>query len=170
MLTVYSTFVKKVAISASLAALILSVSMVAEASDAKSDWPPAQSKKFNRGVTNALSGLREIPNTTNQMAEERSGFEALTTGLPRGIGRAIARTGAGIYEAATFLIPAPEDFEPVMEPVDTDDEARGFRETLDAMVPGPLEPPKQRIKTPVEPKPYSSNISPKRSRAHGWMG
>lgn len=73
-------------------------------------------KKFHRGTVNAATGWMELHQEINRTTETRGLFEGLTAGVARGVGLAIARTGAGIYEAVTFLIPMPEDYESVIQP------------------------------------------------------
>ena len=72
--------------------------------------------KLLRGLANILTGWVEIPKNIYDTAIEDNIFSALTLGLVRGIGMAIIRTGAGIYEIVTFPFPVPEDYAPIMEP------------------------------------------------------
>lgn len=74
------------------------------------------SKKLARGLHNGFTGWLEAPVTVQKFQKERGLFDALTTGVTRGVGLAIARTGTGIYEAATFPFAAPENYEPLMIP------------------------------------------------------
>lgn len=74
------------------------------------------SDKFKRGLNNTATGWLEAPTTIGKVDRERGLFEALTTGVTRGVGLAIARTGVGIYETLTFPWQAPERFEPLMTP------------------------------------------------------
>ncbi len=73
-------------------------------------------KKLQRGLHNGVTGWMEAPVTVDKFNKERNFFEAMTTGVTRGVGLAIARTGVGIYEAATFPFQAPEKYEPLMMP------------------------------------------------------
>lgn len=73
-------------------------------------------KKLERGLHNGFTGWMEAPVTVDKFHKERNLFEALTTGVTRGVGLAIARTGVGIYEAVTSPFPAPEKYEPLMMP------------------------------------------------------
>lgn len=72
--------------------------------------------KFKRGLNNTATGWLEAPATIGKVDKELGLFEALTTGVTRGVGLAIARTGVGIYETLTFPWQAPERFEPLMTP------------------------------------------------------
>lgn len=99
-----------------LALTFASAASAAEDSASGSSGQYTPSKKFHRGVHNTVTGWMEAPVTVDKFQKERNWFEALTTGLTRGVGLAIARTGVGIYEAATFPFEAPERFEPLMMP------------------------------------------------------
>ena len=63
--------------------------------------------KLGRGVTNAVTGWLEIPKHTlvGTFNCNVNPLEGLAVGLIRGTGRAIERTGIGIYEAVTFPLP-----------------------------------------------------------------
>ena len=51
------------------------------------------------------------------MQVENSGDMAgIIVGPFKGIAKFIGRTAAGVYDVATFLIPYPEDYEPLIEP------------------------------------------------------
>jgi len=77
-------------------------------------WTPA--RKLDRGISNAATGFLEVPYEVRRTAQRKTLFDAWTSGLARGVGLAFARTGAGIYDAATFFYPAPEDYKPVIRP------------------------------------------------------
>jgi putative exosortase-associated protein (TIGR04073 family) len=63
--------------------------------------------KLGRGVTNTLTGWIEVPKHTlmGVFNCNVTPLEGIGVGLARGFGRAIERTGIGIYEAVTFPIP-----------------------------------------------------------------
>jgi putative exosortase-associated protein (TIGR04073 family) len=73
-------------------------------------------KKLARGLANVLTGWVEIPKNVYDTSVEDNIFSGLTVGLVKGLGMAIVRTGAGVYETVTFPFPIPEDFAPVLEP------------------------------------------------------
>ena len=72
--------------------------------------------KFKRGLTNTLTGWIEIFTTIDRHCEERGRIAGFFTGLPAGLGRAVWRTCAGGYETATFFVPLPYHYVPIMEP------------------------------------------------------
>ncbi|MFH1594161.1 MAG: exosortase system-associated protein, TIGR04073 family [Candidatus Omnitrophota bacterium] len=72
--------------------------------------------KVGRGLANILTGWVEIPKNIYDTSVEDNIFSGLTIGLAKGVGMAIVRTGAGVYETITFPFPIPEDYAPVLEP------------------------------------------------------
>jgi len=73
-------------------------------------------KKLFRGAANIVTGWVELPKNIYDTSVEDNIFSGLTVGLAKGIGMAIVRTGAGVYETVTFPFPIPEDYAPVLEP------------------------------------------------------
>ena len=72
--------------------------------------------KLGRGVANTLTGWVELPKNIHQTSVDDNIFTGLTLGLAKGAGMTLVRTGAGIYELATFPFPIPEDYRPILEP------------------------------------------------------
>ncbi len=72
--------------------------------------------KLFRGMVNAATGWMEIPKQISLIWGESGAGTGLTWGLIKGIGYAVARSVAGGYEIATFPLPIPEDYKPIMHP------------------------------------------------------
>ena len=72
--------------------------------------------KLGRGVANTLTGWIELPKNIYSTSVEQNAFSGMTLGLAKGAGMTLVRTGAGIYEIATFPFPLPENFKPILEP------------------------------------------------------
>ena len=72
--------------------------------------------KLGRGLANALTGWLEIPKNIYSTSLESNALAGATLGLAKGAGMTLVRTGAGIYEIATFPFPLPEDYKPILEP------------------------------------------------------
>ena len=72
--------------------------------------------KLGRGVANTLTGWVELPKDIYNTSVEDNAFAGMTLGLAKGAGMTLVRTGAGIYEIATFPFPLPEDYRPILEP------------------------------------------------------
>jgi len=75
------------------------------------------SEKFTRGLCNVATGLLEIPNQIGKRSEKDGTMSGLTLGFAEGVGAAVVRIGAGVWDAVTwpgsFIIP---DYKPVIEP------------------------------------------------------
>ncbi len=72
--------------------------------------------KLGRGVANTLTGWVELPKNIYKTSVDENAFAGITLGLAKGAGMTIVRTGAGIYEIATFPFPLPENYKPILEP------------------------------------------------------
>ena len=72
--------------------------------------------KLGRGVANTLTGWVELPKTIYNTSKEENALAGMTLGLAKGAGLSIVRTGAGIFEVATFPFPLPENYKPILEP------------------------------------------------------
>lgn len=70
--------------------------------------------KLGRGVANALGGWLEIPLNIGQRMSASDTGGSFFTGLAYGLFKGVVRTGVGVYETATFLLPYPEDFAPIL--------------------------------------------------------
>lgn len=72
--------------------------------------------KLGRGVANTLTGWVELPKNVYDTSVEDNALTGMTLGLAKGAGMMLVRTGAGIFEIATFPFPLPENYEPLLEP------------------------------------------------------
>ncbi|PIQ82222.1 MAG: hypothetical protein COV76_04900 [Candidatus Omnitrophica bacterium CG11_big_fil_rev_8_21_14_0_20_64_10] len=72
--------------------------------------------KLFRGMANAATGWMEIPKQISLKWQQAGPMEGVTAGLFRGVGYAVARSTVGGYEIATFPVPVPDGYRPVMEP------------------------------------------------------
>ena len=71
-------------------------------------------EKLGRGLGNALLGFAEIPLGVQQRYSQEDTGSSFFTGLAVGLFKGIVRTGVGVYETVTFLLPYPEDFRPIL--------------------------------------------------------
>lgn len=99
---------KKAAVGLVVALVALSVPAVCFADDAFT--------KLGRGVANTFTGWVELPKNIHSTSVEDNVFTGVTLGVAKGAGMTIVRTGAGIYEVATFPFPVPQDYRPILEP------------------------------------------------------
>ena len=82
----------------------------------KMDYGTGVGKKLGRGISNVAFGWLEIPKGIEDVGEKNNFIAALTWGPIYGVGKAVIRTVAGVYETATFPVPVPKDFDPLVQP------------------------------------------------------
>ncbi len=70
--------------------------------DAANDNP---FRKATRGLTNVFTGWLEVPFQITQTTETEGSFSGSTVGFVKGMLFGIGRTGVGILETVTFLLP-----------------------------------------------------------------
>lgn len=73
-------------------------------------------RKLGRGLANTLTGVVEIPKKVILISKNENPLLGLTWGLIKGAAAGLLRTAAGVYETVTFPIPAPADYEPMVQP------------------------------------------------------
>ena len=71
-------------------------------------------EKLGRGLGNALMGWAEIPFGVHERYSKEDTGSSFFTGLMIGLFKGVVRTGVGVYETVTFLLPYPEDFRPIL--------------------------------------------------------
>lgn len=73
--------------------------------------------KALRGLDNAILGfVSDWPKTIYYRSRDEAIPYGVTVGFVEGIAVGLARTGVGIYELATFPIPYPANYEPILSP------------------------------------------------------
>ena len=108
-----------------LAAIVLSL-IVSSATPAFCDGPDIKIDetaaklngpvtKLGRGLCNMITFPLEIPEQISRVNNSDGPFAASTVGVLKGLGWAVGRACVGVFEAATFLIPYPKDFQPVLK-------------------------------------------------------
>jgi len=83
---------------------------------AQGDVIEKMGKKLGRGIVNVATGWIELPKNIYDTSVESNPFIGITFGMIKGVGMTVIRTGAGVYDVATFLLPIPGDYVPVLEP------------------------------------------------------
>jgi putative exosortase-associated protein (TIGR04073 family) len=71
-------------------------------------------RKFRRGFCNLLTFYLEVGSQIERQGALGGNFRALTVGLINGLGMSAARAFAGAYEVATFPIPLPAEYKPIL--------------------------------------------------------
>lgn len=73
-------------------------------------------RKLGRGLANTTTGFVEIPKKVFLISKNDNPLLGMTWGWVKGAGVGLLRTAAGVYETVTFPIPAPANYEPIIQP------------------------------------------------------
>ncbi len=71
--------------------------------------------KLTRGLINIVTGWVEFPKQIYEVSRDKDVVVGITYGSIKGVADTVIRTGAGVYETATFYAPLPSDYEPLKE-------------------------------------------------------
>lgn len=71
-------------------------------------------KKLGRGICNVLTCPFEIFEQMSRVHKESGPMAGVTYGLLKGVGMTGVRAVVGAYEVATFPVPVPGDYEPIL--------------------------------------------------------
>jgi len=71
-------------------------------------------RKLGRGISNAALGFLELPMNIQSVGEESGVVAAVSHGILKGLARTVLRTVTGVYETATFIIPVPKNYKPIL--------------------------------------------------------
>ena len=71
-------------------------------------------EKLTRGAANLADALVEVPGTMMRKSSNEGVLLGLTVGMVEGVFNTIKRALAGSWEVATFPIPVPENYEPIL--------------------------------------------------------
>ena len=71
-------------------------------------------KKLGRGLCNIVTFPLEVPEQIQRVNNQDGPMAGLTYGILKGIGMMGVRAMVGVYELATFPIPLPKDYKPIL--------------------------------------------------------
>ena len=74
-----------------------------------------QITKLGRGIANMVTFPLEVPEQISRTNNTDGPFAGCTVGVLKGFAWALCRACVGVYETATFLMPYPKDFKPVLK-------------------------------------------------------
>lgn len=82
--------------------------------------------KLGRGLGNTFGGWLEVPLQIQRRYTPRDPVTTFFTGGLVGLAKGVVRTTVGLYEAVTFFIPYPEQYAPILPPLEyyTQDKTR----------------------------------------------
>ena len=70
--------------------------------------------KLGRGLANIVTSPMEVINQTTRTNATSGGIAAVTVGVLKGVGWTLGRAVVGVYETATFMLPWPNDYGPIL--------------------------------------------------------
>ena len=73
-------------------------------------------RKLGRGVGNVATGVLEIPKSIHENLMDEGPAAAVTYGVLDGLYKSLVRMTVGVFEVATFPIPFPAEYAPIVEP------------------------------------------------------
>ena len=102
-------------------ALGLAIGLGAAGVAAADDVPPRNyldgaTRKLGRGISNIVTAPLELIRVPHFIGEKEGGFAGLSVGIALGAKAAVWRELGGAIEAATFFLPIPRDFKPLVRP------------------------------------------------------
>ena len=71
-------------------------------------------KKLGRGICNVITCPFEISEQISRVHKENGPMAAVTYGLLKGVVMTGVRAVVGVYEVATFPVPVPSDYQPIL--------------------------------------------------------
>ena len=97
--------------------LVLAVAFSATAYAQRTSTAPENTAitKLGRGLLNIADAVVEIPGTMIRENAENGAASAWTNGVFQGIVNTVKRAAVGVYEVASFPIPAPADYAPILD-------------------------------------------------------
>ncbi len=71
-------------------------------------------RKLGRGICNVFTCPLEVVKQTSDVANSDGPMAGATYGVLKGIGMMAIRVVVGVYETATFLVPFPKEYKPIL--------------------------------------------------------
>jgi len=98
---------KRLVLTGIIVLLVLSLTAPAYCDDAL--------KKLGRGVCNVATSPYELIYQTMKSNNSDGAFAAVTVGVLKGVGMIAVRALVGVYEIASFPIPFPRGYQPILK-------------------------------------------------------
>ena len=72
-------------------------------------------EKLQRGLLNLADAVVEVPGTMMRKTDTDGAAIGLTWGMVQGVLHTVKRAFTGAYEVATFLVPIPAEYGPILD-------------------------------------------------------
>jgi len=86
------------------------------AEDSSPPYLQGASRKLGRGLLNVATAPLEFIREPYLISQRDGGPAGVTIGVVQGLVSAVIRELAGLVEVATFFLPVPKDFRPLVQP------------------------------------------------------
>ncbi len=103
-------------VGVAVAVAVLLVAVKAEAGEDLSGYADGSTRKLGRGVCNVVTAPLELIRTPYLVTQQEGTMAGATVGLIQGLGAVLTRELAGVVEMATFFLPFPNGFDPLIKP------------------------------------------------------
>ena len=107
---------KVVVILGMVLALSWAVAGFTAAADPDAETSYTANRKLGRGLANLTFGWLDVLKGIQDVTQDHNFFAGITWGTVSGAGKAIVRTGAGVYEVVTFPFPGTQHYAPIVKP------------------------------------------------------
>ena len=96
-------------------ALIIVLTVPAQAAGQGGEMLKGSGEKLKRGALNIVDAVCEIPATMVRNGKEEGVLSGLTKGTLLGVIYAAGRAVVGAFEIGTFFLPIPKDYAPILD-------------------------------------------------------
>lgn len=96
--------------------ILLLVGIILSALFSLSAYAQNAPRKLGRGLANIATGWLELPLEIGRKTADKGEIAGIFVAPFTGFFKALGRTLAGVYDVATFIIPLPAGYKPLIEP------------------------------------------------------
>ncbi|MBI4353702.1 MAG: exosortase system-associated protein, TIGR04073 family [Candidatus Omnitrophica bacterium] len=104
------------AIGVTVAVGMLLLAMKTEAGEGVNGYLEGSTRKLGRGACNVVTAPLELIRAPYLVTQQEGSMAGATVGVIQGVGAVIIRELAGVVEIATFFLPFPNGFHPLIKP------------------------------------------------------
>ena len=89
---------------------------VVAADEGTTGYLEGSTRKLGRGICNMVTAPLELIRTPHLVTQQEGGLAGATVGMIQGVGAVVIRELAGAIEIASFFLPFPNGFNPILKP------------------------------------------------------